>query len=258
MAEYTLDDIAASFHQKKNWEKQFPLNCHVVRPVSFYITYLIMKLTDSPGKIAWAGFFTGLAGCFSFVGIHLWSPWPGIVLLSAFSLLDAVDGNVARTTGNVTHYGMLLDSVLGEIIESGYCLCIGIGLGIRVMIQTPEHSALLPVICGAVIMGGRLAGSFIDVKYESVLLKKRGHAEDIHGEIGVSTYRRNLFYLVFINCNLLNNQIVFLAICVWFDVMPLFLIVLACYYCVRVITFFVFFMHRAKNTLSKLSGKENS
>ena len=34
--------------------------------------------------------------------------------------MDAVDGNIARTTRNVTYYGKFLDGLLGEIIEGSY------------------------------------------------------------------------------------------------------------------------------------------
>lgn len=261
MANYTLKEIVGSFEQKKEWEKQFPVNYYIVRPLSFLITYFVIRLTNSPSKIAWVGFVIGLAGCFSFFGINLWTAWPGVVLLFTFSLLDAVDGNIARTTGDVTYYGKFLDGLLGEIIEASYCLCIGLGLSVGFSIFpsvtnniVATHFSSLPLLSGVVIMGGRLFSSFIDLKYEYHLSEKQGANNriktNINDKIQSSTFRGKRYYQVFININLLNNQIIILILCLWFGKITFFLYLLAIYYLVRAIIYFVFFQRRAKQRLS--------
>lgn len=262
MAKYTLEEIAKSFYQKRSWEKQFPINYHLVRPFSFLITYLFLRITSSPSRVAWAGFIVGLSGCFSFLGIQKWTVWPGIILISIFSLLDAVDGNIARTTGKVTHYGKFLDSVLGEIIEASYCFSIGFGI-----FFTNSHPlspgttniytkslTFLPLICGFAILAGRVLSSYIDLKYDYYSLEKLGDkhrsTKNIDDAIKSSTYRERWYYRVFINFNLLNNQILLLLCFVWLGNIAVFLYIISFYYICRFIVYFLFFVKKASYTLT--------
>jgi phosphatidylglycerophosphate synthase len=189
------------------------------------------------------------------------SPWPGILLLFIFSLLDAVDGNIARTTKNVTFFGKFIDSVMGEIIEASYCFCIGFGLSAQsltflqpgVKDSIPHSLSSLPLLCGAVIVGARLLSSFMDVKYDYHIFEKQASSEqpitNIDDPIQKSTFSNKWYYLLFINLNLLNNQIVFLIICAYFGKINLFIYLLTFYYSMRLVIYCVFFLSRAKETL---------
>ena len=97
MQQYSVQEIRSAYAQKKNWEKQFPLNYFLIRPVSFYITYFTLKVTLDPAKVAIFGFVLGVIGCFLLMFSSICSIWPGFFLIFLFSLFDAVDGNVART-----------------------------------------------------------------------------------------------------------------------------------------------------------------
>ena len=55
MAIYSLAQIRNSLGQKKDWEKQYPLSTWIVRPVSFCLAYLVLRVTQSPSKIALVG-----------------------------------------------------------------------------------------------------------------------------------------------------------------------------------------------------------
>ena len=262
MAKYSLKQIVDSVEQKKTWEKQFPINHYIVRPLSFYVTYLIIRVTDSASSLAWMSFVIGLSGCLSFLGLSWWTAWPGIILLFTFSLLDAVDGNIARTTGNVTYSGKFLDSVLGEIIEATYCFWIGLGLSFS---ESPyfqlagsdivtNRVSLLPILCGAFIMGGRLLSSWIDLQYRNLFFERQENRDrpqtSIRDHIQTSTFKDNLYYRIFINFNSLNNQILFLILCAWAGKIELFLYLLAPYYLARAIIHLIFFQYRAKERLS--------
>jgi phosphatidylglycerophosphate synthase len=262
MNQYSLKDIIRSFDQKRDWERQFPINFYIIRPLSFPLTFIILRLTQSPEKVAWTGFAIGIIGCLMFLGISCWTAWPGIIFVLLYSLFDAVDGNIARTTGNVTYYGKFLDGLLGETIEAGYCFFIGLGLsgGLGTFSifgsnpATPAKIQLAPLICGAVIMSGRFFSSFIDLKYEyhafESQAEKNTPLKSIYDEIQSSTFRDNWLYQVFINCNLLNNQIVLLMLCMLFFNITLALYLLALYYIARTVTYFVFFLVRARQRLT--------
>ena len=262
MSKYSLKQIVDSVEQKKTWEKQYPMNHYIVRPLSFFVTYLIIRVTDSASSIAWIGFVIGLSGCLSFLGLSWWTAWPGILLLFTFSLLDAVDGNIARTTGNVTYFGRFLDSVLGQIIEATYCFWIGLGLALSESADFQLASTeivtsrvpVLPILCGVLIMAGRLISSFIDLQYRYLSAEKqenRGRPQrSIGDQIQTSTFKDHLAYQIFINFNLLNNQILFLILCTWAGKIELFLYLLAPYYLARAMINLIFFCYRAKERLS--------
>ena len=72
--------------------------------------------------------------------------WAGIVLIVA-NVFDMLDGNVARTTGNVTRYGGFLDSSLDRLSDMVAIL----GIMVFYASNTPQHS-LLNVILGGVSM----------------------------------------------------------------------------------------------------------
>jgi phosphatidylglycerophosphate synthase len=262
MAGYTFKQIARSFEQKKEWEKQFSVNYYFVRPLSFLVTYLIIRLMDSPSKVAWAGFCIGLTGCIAFSGISIWTAWPPVILLAFFSLLDAVDGNIARTTGNVTYYGKFLDGSIGELIEGSYCFFLGLGLtlnGVATSLSAagdafPRYSAFAPILSGSVIMAGRLYSSFIDLKYgyhsyEKQRDENKTVSSSIYDEVQTSTYSNKWYYKVFININLLNNQLICLALFLWFGKAAIFLNFLALYYLARLVIYFTFFVRRAQQRL---------
>ena len=198
--------------------------------------------------------------CVSFLGLEIWGPWIGYGFVFAFSLLDAVDGNIARTTGNVTYYGKFLDGLLGEVIEASYCFCIGIGLSAKCVISQNEGiesfsyiGFSMPIICGAVILGGRLVSSFVDLKYEYHLSEREKGTnkaiQRINSPIQTSIYKDLWYYQAFVNLNLLNNQLIILAIVLSLNITAYFLYILSIYYVLRAVTYFVFYLRRAKRNL---------
>ena len=219
-------------------------------------------MTDSASSIAWIGFVIGLSGCLSFLGLSWWTAWPGILLIFTFSLLDAVDGNIARTTGKVTYFGKFLDSVLGQIIEATYCFWIGLGLALSESADFQLASTdmvtgrvpVLPIFCGALIMAGRLLSSLIDLQYRYLSAERQENRDrpqrGIDDQIQTSTFKDYLSYQIFINFNLLNNQILFLILCTWAGKIELFLYLLAPYYLARAMIHLIFFYYRAKERLS--------
>ena len=184
MKKYTLAHIKESYTQKKEWEKQFPINYYLVRPLSFYLTYLVLKVTQDPAKVATFGFCLGIIGCFFLATLHLFSIWPGLLLVILWSISDAVDGNVARTTQNVTLFGKYLDGLIGELIDGSYLFFLGIGLYFSgVGIKDPVfsrffqiHSQAIPLFLGSVILVSKLWATLFRNLYVIYKAQKDGLA----------------------------------------------------------------------------------
>ncbi|MGD9015129.1 MAG: CDP-alcohol phosphatidyltransferase family protein [Candidatus Omnitrophota bacterium] len=260
MARYSISQIKHAYIQKKDWEKQFPVSYYLFRPISFYVTYLVLLITKSPSVIAWFGLFIGLLGCFSFLFISNLTIWPGILLLLIFALLDAVDGNIARVTKKVTHYGKYLDGIIGIIIEGGYCFWLGLGLyfnpaslGIYNVINLWRNGPILNLLAGVMIMAGILYSRIFEGDYYNHLIQKQRETGAFQGaltqNIRSSTYRRHWWYLLFVNLHAFNLQLILLALCAALGAVDIFLFVLAAYYFVRLLTTMLFYTYRAQENL---------
>ena len=249
MPKYSIAQIKDAYIQKKDWEKQFPVSYFLFRPISFYLTCLIIQVTESAPIVAWLGFAIALLGCMSFLFIPYLTVWPGIILLMIFALLDAVDGNIARVTKSVTYYGKYLDGMIGILIDGSYCFWLGLGL--YNSCGTREFPLFL---YGIIIMAARIYSSIFEGNYEAFLIQKQKNEgsfqETLNQNIPSSTYRRHWWYLLFININAFNLQLMILALCAVFHIVNLFLFFFALYYLFRFLVIVVFYIYRAQKNLN--------
>jgi len=260
MPEYSMAQIKAAYIQKKDWEKQFPVSYYVFRPLSFYLTFLIVRITGSASAVAWFGLIVGLLASVSLVAIHYITIWPGIILLALFALLDAVDGNIARVTKTVTYYGKYLDGVIGMLVESIYFLWLGVGLYLssqefRMFGSRDFHLTVksFVIIAGAVILFCKLCSSLIENMYDNLYIQKQKDEGKFHDSltnvIQSSTYRGLWWHEIYVNLNAFNLQVLLLAVSAVFGVIHLFLLFFALYYFVRMLTVMVFYFRRGKDRL---------
>jgi phosphatidylglycerophosphate synthase len=257
---YTISQIKNAYTQKRDWEKQFLVSYFLFRPASFYLTYLVIRITESPSLVAWLGFFIGLFGCFSFLFISYLTIWPGILLLITFALLDAVDGNIARVTKNVTYYGKFLDGILGDIIAGSYYFWLGLGLYLSPenlymlnLLNLGYNNKILIFLLSVIIMVGRLYSRMFEGNYYTYLIQKQRKdgtfQEALTENIKSSTYRKHWWYLLLINLNAFNLQLLILALCVVLNIVDLFLLFFALYYLFRLLATMIFYVYRAEKNL---------
>ncbi|MHA1664364.1 MAG: hypothetical protein DRP68_06740 [Candidatus Omnitrophota bacterium] len=260
MPKYSLHEIKSAYAQKKDWEKQFPTIYYFSRPISFYLTYLIIRITENPTHIVWVGFIIGLLAWISFLFISYLTIWPGVILMVIFSILDAVDGNIARVTKKVSYYGKFLDGTIGEIIEGSYFFWLGLGLYLSKdfymmrFLETAHISKIFVLLGGVVAVVGRLYSNIFQENYYTMLVRKQKEEdtfmEEITGKIQSSIYRKHWWYLLFINPHTLTFQLLILVLCVIFKVVDLFLFLFAIYYFSRMLIMFIFYTSRAQKILS--------
>ena len=261
MKKYTLAQIKEPYVQKKEWEKQFPINYFFVRPLSFYLTYLVLKVTQDPAKVAIFGFCLGIIGCSFLATSHLFSLWPGLLLVILYSISDAVDGNVARTTQNVTLFGKYLDGLLGELIDGSYFFFLGIGLycsGVgtkdpvfSTLIQT--HSQVIPLFLGSVILISKLWATLFRNLHGIYKAQKDGLAPLNDSQpksiIGKSKYHDRWYFRIFINLESLNTQLLLLILFAALRIEIWFLVLFACFFVGRALLYLVFYFARTKSKL---------
>lgn len=86
----------------------------LVRPVTERIARGLIRLHISANALTVAGFLIVAGSAALIVTRHLF--WAGIVLLAG-SLLDSLDGAVARLAGSAGRFGAMLDSALDRLSE---------------------------------------------------------------------------------------------------------------------------------------------
>ena len=125
----SLNEIRDSYSGKKKAnEKKFPFDHYIFRPLSFYLTWLLLPLGISANQVTVFSFFIALAGCVSLCFGYSMGVYIGSVLLTIFWIFDDTDGNIARVTGTSSPYGKFLDSMVGTVMYFAPFLSLGIAL----------------------------------------------------------------------------------------------------------------------------------
>ncbi|MDR1179887.1 MAG: CDP-alcohol phosphatidyltransferase family protein [Spirochaetales bacterium] len=122
---YTLKDIAHSLSPEKRktngyWDRL------VIRPVSYPVTWLALACGLSPNTVTWISVFIVITGSALFAITNGVPQWAGVGALFVFCILDAVDGNMARTTKINNPWGSWTDAVGGYIAYTATLLALGI------------------------------------------------------------------------------------------------------------------------------------
>jgi phosphatidylglycerophosphate synthase len=129
---YGLRDIIASLPPEKVQQDGLWTR-FVLRPLSFPVSWFALSMGLSAGAISYFSALVSIAGgvLFSFPdisaqGLGFWLPGIGVILFNFFSILDCVDGNMARVTGTSSPWGGWADAVMGFIAYSSVFFASGL------------------------------------------------------------------------------------------------------------------------------------
>ncbi|MFP3870791.1 MAG: CDP-alcohol phosphatidyltransferase family protein [Syntrophobacteria bacterium] len=86
-----------------------------VRGWSFPALRWLARAGVTPNEITWIGFVVGVTACLFIARGTYWSGILGAVLLYISWVLDCMDGTLARLTFSQSHFGQMLDTVLGHL-----------------------------------------------------------------------------------------------------------------------------------------------
>jgi len=122
---YTLRDIIASLPPEKI--KQDGLwTRFVLRPLSFPVSWAALRMGLSPSSVSYFSALISVAGGILFAWPDFLLAGIGLVLLNFFSVLDCVDGNMARVSGKAGPWGGWADAVMGFIAYTSVFLACGV------------------------------------------------------------------------------------------------------------------------------------
>ncbi|MFC1915603.1 CDP-alcohol phosphatidyltransferase family protein [Chloroflexota bacterium] len=125
----TIDEIRASFPSGKAFtDSENPLGTLVWRPLSYYPTWLFLRLGVSANQVTALAIAVGITGCLLIALGFYWSAILGVLFILLRALLDYTDGNVARCTNSTSRFGGYLDTIHQYTVTS--LLPVGLGIGL--------------------------------------------------------------------------------------------------------------------------------
>lgn len=176
---YTMKDIRDSYPKYKAvkepvWGRIF------VRRVSFYLTYPFINSKISADDVSILSCFVAIIGSFLLCINHPYAIWAGIIVLNFWSVLDCVDGNIARCKNESSLAGEFFDAVGGYTI-SAFSM---IGFGVAAFHTTDlidDHYRYLLILVGCV--GGicDILGRLIYQKYSNNLIRMESERIGVKG-----------------------------------------------------------------------------
>mgnify|MGYP006104976153 CR=1 FL=1 len=122
---YTLSQIKESFNQAADGTSL--ITQYFLRPISFYVTYVLLKFKLSANQVTILSLFLGLCGMTCFITGERFLFSLGVIFYLLSLILDFADGNIARTTDTATYYGKFLDGAVNGVIEVNLPISIAIG-----------------------------------------------------------------------------------------------------------------------------------
>jgi phosphatidylglycerophosphate synthase len=129
---YTIKDMRASMPPEKRQEDGIWTR-FVLRPLSIPAAWIALRLHLKANTVSYLSVLFSIAGAvlFSMAGEGIALPFWGALLLNCFSVMDCVDGNVARTTKTASPWGGWADAVMGFIAYTAVFLSTGVYVYLR-------------------------------------------------------------------------------------------------------------------------------
>ncbi|MFH0846951.1 MAG: CDP-alcohol phosphatidyltransferase family protein [Chloroflexota bacterium] len=160
---------------------------HLTERFSALTVPFLARLHVSPNSLSWTGF--ALTAVMAYLAAYGYLIASGLVLLFA-SLLDTLDGALARYSNKVTRYGAVLDSTLDRLGE-GVSL-----LGVLIFLLKISINPVMPVALTVMALIGSYLVSYVRARAEGLGLPC---------EVGISTRPERVLILVL---GLLTRQVI--------------------------------------------------
>jgi len=113
--------------KKRQFDSMFVwLRC--VRQVSFYVTWLFLKLGISANQTTYLAILFGIVGSVLIATGRHTNIVVGSVLINLWFLLDQVDGNIARFRQNPTTYGAFVDGLGAHLMYAALFSAVGLAV----------------------------------------------------------------------------------------------------------------------------------
>lgn len=165
---YTLRNVIQSLPSEKKKEDSV-LGIIFSRPLSYLFTYLFINIGCSAWLISLLSVIVGLSGCVLLFFDNTLCIWIGIGLILFWTILDCVDGNIARLRNTQGPKGEFMDALSGYFV----CAFIFLGLGVLAFRNTSlfKSNLMFPLLFGAIASIYDILSRLIYQKYKFSCLK---------------------------------------------------------------------------------------
>ena len=114
--------------QRLRWRPGGLVAKHLNRPISTRLSYWLVNTRVTPNQTTWFAFLLGAIGVgFIFRGGY-GNTVLGTALLQLNSVVDGIDGELARMRHETSEFGAYLDSVCDEVLNTGTMIGVGYNL----------------------------------------------------------------------------------------------------------------------------------
>lgn len=168
---------------------------HITHPVSIRIVALLQKIDISPDILTFLTVIFGVISAVLFTFPSVLSYLAGALMLQAYYVFDAVDGQYARLKGKTSLTGAYFDYISNHIVDS--LVFLGMGLGLFRSGGEP-----LFMVCGFFSAWGMIFMYLIHDAQASVLMvrqKKMDSTEKSEKKVKVSLPKR-IFMIIHGTC----------------------------------------------------------
>lgn len=189
MLQYTMKQIKDSFPKEKT-KGDSVLGKLFSRPLSYPLTYICLNVGMSAWLASVISAIMAFVGCLLFMFNNSVCRWCGIALLLLWTIMDCVDGNIARIKQTQGPFGEFMDA------ESGYVMyaCVYLAIGVASYHDTIlfQNCRELPLIFGAVASICDVLARLIYQKFTNAEIKSEGIKEKIGKSSRFGTIRKKL------------------------------------------------------------------
>lgn len=133
------------------------------RPLSFPVAWLGLALGMTPNQVTWLSLALNFVGLgLLATGIRTWM-LTGVVVLLVALVLDAADGNMARTARQFSPVGEWLEGVGSYVLIAGFHVAGGIGAWLALVRGDPVTAWPAPEWAGVLVAAGAIAAGSLSV-----------------------------------------------------------------------------------------------
>lgn len=125
MKHYTLRQIKDSYNPAADGTSWIARS--ILRPISFYLTFLMLKFKVTANQATVLGFIFGISSSAFFItGQKALLGW-GVFFYLLFYVYDFIDGNIARVTDTASYYGKFFDGIVDVVVETLLPFSLAVG-----------------------------------------------------------------------------------------------------------------------------------
>jgi len=196
--QYTYRNVLASYGGAKAAQERHDLMFRwFARPLSFPVAWAALALGLTPNHVTWISLLLNAAGIAMLASGRRLAMATGVAVLLVALVLDAADGNMARTARRFSPVGEWLEGVGAYFLVAAFHVAGGIGAWLALVRGAPVTSwPATPALAGVLVAAGAIAAGAMTLTIMSAAKFSTVFPAVDRGEV-VARMGRGLYGLLF-------------------------------------------------------------